>query len=166
LQPNELPLRPGFGTVGKDIKLRANFFPVKVPKGPLFEYNVSISPAASVKRVKRRIFQLAEQTPEWRRNGLKDNFAHDHSQKLITARKLPQPLNIKVRFYDEDEGGPKAGGKEYVLTLEFSGDLNMQNLHKCAVPYEHILWLTVRSLVIWRVRHNTDITTSCPLSQL
>jgi len=136
LQPNELPLRPGFGKVGKDIKLRANFFPVKVPKTPLFEYNVSISPATSIKRMKRRIFQIAEQTPSWSR--LKGNVAHDHSQKLITAKKLPQPLNIKVPFYDEDEDGPKEGGKEYTLTIEFSGNLDMQSLHKCAVLPESL----------------------------
>jgi hypothetical protein len=116
--------------------------------------------------VKRRIFQLAEQTPEWKRNGLKDNVAHDHSQKLITAKKLPQPMNIRVPFYDEDEDGPKAGGKEYVLTLEFSGDLDMQNLHKCAVLHECLAWLTVRSLVIWRVLHNIEITISCPSFRL
>lgn len=128
-QSDDLPLRPGFGTIGKNIKLRANFFPVKVPKGPLFEYNVSISPTTTIRRVKRRIFQLAEQTADWTRSGLKGNVAHDHSQKLITAKRLPQPLTIRVPFYDEDEDGPKAGGKEYTLTIEFGGNLDMQNLH-------------------------------------
>jgi eukaryotic translation initiation factor 2C len=131
LQSDELPLRPGFGTAGKSIKLRANFFPVKVPKIPLFEYTVSISPTTTIRRVKRRIFQLAEETPDWKRHGLKGNVAHDHAQKLIAAKKLPQPLTIRVPFFDEDEDGPKEGGKEYTLTIEFSGNLDMQNLHKC-----------------------------------
>ena len=40
-----LPLRPGFGTEGKVIKFRTNLFPVRVPTGPLYEYNVKITPA-------------------------------------------------------------------------------------------------------------------------
>jgi hypothetical protein len=118
--------------VGKNIKLRANFFAVKVPKVPLFEYTVSISPTTTIRRAKRQISQLAEQTSDWSRNGLKGNAAHDHSQKLITAKKLRQPLTIQVPFYDEDEEGPQKGGKEYTLTIEFSGNLDMQSLHKCA----------------------------------
>ncbi|PPQ77920.1 hypothetical protein CVT25_015395 [Psilocybe cyanescens] len=132
LRPKELPLRPGFGTVGKPIKLRANFFPVKVPKGPLYEYDVAISPVAgtAIKRVKRRIFQLAEQTPDWAAKGLRGSVAHDHSSKLISSKQLPQPLTITVPFYDEDEPGPKAGGKEYTLTIGFIQNIDTSSLVK------------------------------------
>ena len=118
--PNELPVRPGFGTEGRPIKLRANFFPIKIRSSTYFEYDVAISPVAgtAIRRVKRRIFQLAEQTPDWERFGLKNNVAHDHSAKLISAKALPQPLSIRIPFYDEDEQ-PKAGGKEYTLTITF-----------------------------------------------
>ena len=130
IKPNELPLRPNFGTVGIPIKLRANFFPVKVPKGPFYEYEVSISPVAgtAIRRVKRRIFQLAEQSPQWAASGLRGNVAHDHSSKLIAAKKLPQPLSIPVPFYDEDEQGPKQGGKQYTLTIEYQRDIDFQSL--------------------------------------
>ncbi|TFK31811.1 argonaute-like protein [Crucibulum laeve] len=130
LHSTELPLRPDFGKVGKHIKLRANFFPVKVPKGPFFEYEVTLSPVAgtAIRRVKRRIFQLAEQSPDWTRFGLKGIVAHDHSAKLIAAKKLPQPLAIHVPFYDEDEDGPKPGGKEYTLTISFIQNIDMTRL--------------------------------------
>ncbi|KAF8065231.1 argonaute-like protein [Lyophyllum atratum] len=130
LERDDLPLRPDFGTKGKQIKLRANFFPVKVPKGPLYEYEVTITPTmnTTMRRVKRRIFQLAEQTRDWARKGLQGNVAHDHSTKLIAAKQLPQPLTITVPYYDEDEDGPKAGGKEYVLTIEFSRNIDTQGL--------------------------------------
>lgn len=130
IKPNELPLRPNFGTVGTPIKLRANFFPVKVPKGPFYEYEVSISPVAgtAIRRVKRRIFQLAEQSPQWTASGLRNNVAHDHSSKLIAAKKLPQPLSIAVPFYDEDEQGPRQGGKQYTLTIEYQRDIEFQSL--------------------------------------
>lgn len=132
IKPNELPLRPGFGTVGRPITLRANFFPVKVPKGPLFEYDVSISPVAgtAIRRVKRRIFQLAEQSPDWSTHGLRGVVAHDHSSKLISAKQLPQPLSIRVPFYDEDEDGPRADGKEYTLTIQFIQNIDTSALVK------------------------------------
>lgn len=118
---NELPIRPDFGTIGKAIKLRANFFPVKVPKGPLYEYDVSIHPTANTanRRVKRRIFQLAEQTPDWNKFGLRGVVAHDHASKLISSKSLPERLVIRVPWYEEDEAGPQPHGKEYTLTIEF-----------------------------------------------
>ncbi|KAF9467172.1 argonaute-like protein [Collybia nuda] len=127
---DELPLRPDFGTQGKVIKLRANFFAVKVPKIPFFEYDVTISPAMGTanRRVKRRIFQLAEQTTDWTRNLLKGNVAHDHASKLIAAKQLPQPLVIRVPYFDEDEDGPKPGGKEYTLTIEYARNVDTQSL--------------------------------------
>ncbi|KAG6865176.1 hypothetical protein C0991_004724, partial [Blastosporella zonata] len=127
---DDLPLRPDFGTKGRPVKLRANFFPVKIPKRPLYEYEVTISPAAktTMRRVRRRIFQLAEQSRDWARKGLQGNVAHDHASKLISAKKLDQPLTIKVPYFDEDEDGPKAGGPQYVLTIEFSRDIDTQGL--------------------------------------
>lgn len=73
--------------------------------------------------------------------------AHDHASKLIAARQLPQPLEIKVPFTDEDEEGQpapqqqtkggkpgKKGGKkkveEYVLTIKFVQEIETQSLLK------------------------------------
>ncbi|THH27194.1 hypothetical protein EUX98_g6995 [Antrodiella citrinella] len=146
LQDTDLPIRPDFGTVGKAIKLRTNFFPVKVPKGPLYEYEVTITPATTVKRLRRRIFQLAENTTDWANAGMTRTVAHDHASKLIAARSLPQPLEIKVPFTEEDEGeiiappqpakggkpGKKGGGpkkpQEYVLTINFVQELETESL--------------------------------------
>ncbi|KAF9011911.1 argonaute-like protein [Cyathus striatus] len=130
VHPSELPLRPGFGTVGKVIKLRANFFPVKIGDEPVYEYEVAISPAAgtAARRVKRRIFQLAEQTSDWSRHGLTGRVAHDHSAKLIAAEKLPQPLSIFVRYYDEDQSGPTEDSREYALTISFIQPIEKRRL--------------------------------------
>ncbi|KAI6038599.1 Piwi-domain-containing protein [Pisolithus marmoratus] len=126
--PDEMPLRPDFGTAGTEIKLRANFFPVRIPKDvPLYEYDVAIAPTAgtSSRRVKRRIYQLAEQTPAWRQAGLHGQVAHDNSTKLIAAKRLPEPLTIRVPYYDEDERGPPAtGGKEYTMTIKFIQEID------------------------------------------
>ena len=133
LNPNELPLRPGFGTAGTSIKLRTNFFPVLFnPNKSFFEYNVIIHPTAgtAIRRVKRRIFQLAENSSDWADFGLRGIVAHDYSSKLIASKELPQPLVIKIQYFDEDEAGPKSGSKEYTLTIEFIQPIDTSALAK------------------------------------
>jgi len=133
LNPNELPLRPGFGTAGTAIKLRTNFFPVLFnPNRSFFEYNVVIHPVAgtAIRRVRRRIFQLAELSTDWANFGLRGIVAHDYSSKVISSKELPQPLVVKVQFFDEDESGPKPGGKEYSLTFEFIQTIDTSSLAK------------------------------------
>jgi eukaryotic translation initiation factor 2C len=147
------------------VKLRANFFPVKVPKRPLYEYDVAITPTAgtTVRRVRRRIFQLAESSREWATSGLKGLVAHDHSSKLIAAKQLPQPLTVKVAFYEEDEDGPKAGGKEYTLTIKFIQTLETQSLLKC-VLFGH-MWHLADPLLIQAISegsHSIVVTIYCP----
>lgn len=126
----ELPARPGYGTVGKQISMRANFFPVKVPKIPLYEYDVAITPKAKelAKRIKKRIFELAEQTQDWTARGLKGKVAHDSSAKLISSTQLEQPLAINILYYDEDEDPPTTGGKVYVMELKYIQAINTSDL--------------------------------------
>lgn len=123
LNDNELPSRPGFGTKGKPIKLRSNFFPLSLSptNATMYEYDVAITPAAgtAARRVKRRIFQLAELTTEWH-GGLRGVVAHDHASKVIASKQLSQPLSLAVRFYDEDEAGPSAAATTYTLTFTFT----------------------------------------------
>ncbi|KAI0768207.1 Piwi domain-containing protein [Trametes elegans] len=127
-----MPSRPGFGTVGLPITLRSNFFPVRVPKGPIFEYDVAVDPAANHRRLRRRIFQLAEQTDEWKKAGLTGTVAHDHSAKLFAATKLPQPLEIKVLYTEEggQEEQQRREPKEYVMNIKFVHPLETQSLVK------------------------------------
>ena len=135
IKPSDLPPRPDFGTVGPTFKLRTNFFPVKLPKKTLFEYDIAITPGVAIKRVKRRIFQLAEATDDWTKHGLKGKVAHDFASKLVAVSKLPDPLVIKIIFSDEDEDlkekekdKKKQKPKEYTLTFKFVKDLDTSNL--------------------------------------
>ena len=87
----------------------------------------------SVKRVKRLIFQLAEQTNGWAQAGLRGRVAHDYSSKFIAADKLTQPLQIRVPFVDEDAPIPQRQAtwstpKEYVLTIEYIREIETQSL--------------------------------------
>ena len=117
---------------GKPIKLRTNFFPIRVPKGPLYEYDISISPeqGLSSRRIKRRIFQLAENTQDWALNGLKDRVAHDSSAKMVAANVLPQPLTINVPYFEEDDESGVAQGKEYTLTIRYIQPIETDGLQQ------------------------------------
>jgi len=132
LKPQDLPVRPGFGIKGTPVKLRANYFPVRIPRSDIFEYEVVISPAAgtAARRVKRRIFQLAEQTNDWTTKGLRGFVAHDHAAKLIAAKQLVQPLTIDIVYFDEDEAGPNERSKKYRLTIKFIQALDMKHVHE------------------------------------
>ena len=126
LRSNDLPLRPGWGAAGTPVKLRSNFFAVRVPKGPLCEYDIKIAPAASVNRVKRRIFELLERETDWAR--YKVGVAHDSSTKLIACRRLPQPLRFDITYYDDDEEGPRDNAKVYNVEFIFVQDIDMSSL--------------------------------------
>ena len=124
----DLPLRPGFGTAGRQITLRANFFPVRVPKGPIYDYSVEISPKTDFNRIKARLFFLLEQSPVFAQ--FKNHIAHDGTQRLISARQLPQPLDVQISFYEDGETGPQLDGKTYVVSITHVRDLDTNELTK------------------------------------
>lgn len=127
LKFDDLPLRPGLGSLGAPIKLRSNFFAVRVPRGPLCEYDVKISPAVSVRRVKRRIFELLEQVPEYQR--FRGGVAHDFSAKLIAVRRLPENTNFTVTYSEEDDSpAARSAKKEYVLEMNYIQDMDLSVL--------------------------------------
>lgn len=137
------PFRPDFGILGKPIYLRANFFPMNVPERPLYEYDMKISPDPKERQLRRRLFQLLEQTPDWLQHGLVNAVAHDHSKKLISTNELVQPLAIKLPYPEEPEPkvreGPKLRWetgksvekvKEYTIAFEFTQIIDTKALSK------------------------------------
>ena len=122
----ERPLRPGYGTVGTPVTLRANFFAVKVPQGPVYDYTVAISPSTDVNRLKARIFQLLELSSVGKAH--LPYIAHDRSQRLVSARKLPQPLDIHIPYYDDHQDGPQPKAKVYTVSITFQRELDPRQL--------------------------------------
>ncbi|KAH0580660.1 Protein argonaute 1B [Termitomyces sp. J132] len=120
------PLRPGYGTLGIPITLRANFFPVKLPKGPFYDYVVEISPKTDINRIKARIFELLEQNSTCAPH--LPYIAHDRSQRLVSARKLPQPMDIQVPFFEPPDTSPRSGAKVYMVSIRFERELNPARL--------------------------------------
>lgn len=127
---NGLPLRPDFGTQGRDILLRANYFPVRV-QGRIYRYSAAITlPDKKLSRpVKHRVFELAEQSVDWQQAGMTGHVAHDNAEKLVASILLPQPLTIRGIYYDEREDGPPSeGGIEYSLALTFEEEVDQRIL--------------------------------------
>lgn len=101
--------------------MRANFFTIRLPKDPIYDYTVKITPDPS-RGIKERIFQLLEAHP--RISPLARFIAHDKSDRLVSARQLEQPLEVTIDH--TDEGAPTATAKPYqvVLTLKHTLDPN------------------------------------------
>jgi len=132
INDNDLPLRPGYGLSGKQVALRTNFFPVTFPKGPFYEYQISITPSVSSNLMKRRIIKLAEDTLLWQSN-LAGHAVHDHSSRLIACQRLSDTLTVSVLWYPEDKRPPAPGSPpppEYTITFNFVRELEMDSLEK------------------------------------
>jgi eukaryotic translation initiation factor 2C len=126
----EMLTRPGWGTLGVPTHLRSNFFTVKLPKGPFYDYSVTItdvtpktvdnggkggkggkgrgkprsgddSPTNIKAPIKKRIFELLEEDKLFER--YKSFVVHDYSQRIVAAKELPQPLKLTITFREEDE---------------------------------------------------------------
>lgn len=50
------PSRPDFGTMGRTIKLQANFFEMEIPKLEVYHYDIDIKPDKCPRRVNRCVF--------------------------------------------------------------------------------------------------------------
>jgi eukaryotic translation initiation factor 2C len=145
---HELPPRPGYGKLGREITLRANFFAVKVPKGPIYDYHVEIAPKTDINRLKNRIFDLLEKHPICA--PFLGHIAHDRNQRLVSAKRLPQPLEVSITFYEDGQPGPVKDAKVYTVTIAFIRELDMSELTKYGHSPAHPNLSSYRtSLGIW-----------------
>lgn len=103
---------PGWGTQGQPGIVRANFFTIRLPKDPIYDYTVKITPDPN-KWVKERIFQLLMRHP--RISPLARFIVHDKSERLVSARQLELPLEVTIDH--ADEGAPAASAKPYQVKL-------------------------------------------------
>ncbi|KAF9530114.1 argonaute-like protein [Crepidotus variabilis] len=161
----ERPLRPGFGTLGNPITLRANFFAVRLPKGPVFDYVVEIAPTTDINRIKGRIFQLLEMSNELQPHV--PYIAHDRSQRLVSSRKLPQPndnaLVVPIRFYDADEKGPGPKSVMYNVSIKFERELDPGQMTKYMegnpqyIDYDPLPLVSALNLVLQHHANRTGV---------
>ncbi|KAJ6554204.1 Piwi domain-containing protein [Mycena capillaripes] len=122
------PLRPGYGTAGRAITLKANFFHLRGLRGPIFDYAVEIRPKPDSNRLKARIFDLLEMSDVFA--AFMGHIAHDGNQRLVSAQKLPQPLDIVIPFCEDGEAEPRPGATVYTISIIFTGELDVEALTK------------------------------------
>ncbi|KAI0313099.1 hypothetical protein OF83DRAFT_581405 [Amylostereum chailletii] len=126
----ERPVRPGYGSAGRAVVVRANFFPVNLSKDKFYEYNVEISPEPKSQKshVKRRVLDLFQKSNEV--SQYSSAIVHDGSQRLFAARKLPQSLSGSVGFYEKGDKGPPPNAEMYTVTVKFVKELAMGPLKR------------------------------------
>jgi eukaryotic translation initiation factor 2C len=126
----ERPARPGYGTAGRAVALRANFFALESMPDMIYEYIVQITPEPKSQkpRVKRRVLALFEQTP-----GLRpyiNDIAHDGAQRLISSKPLPDEISGTVLFYEDGDQRPPRDADEYNVAITFFKELSTEPLKR------------------------------------
>lgn len=125
------PRRPSWGTTGTAVTLRSNHFAITYSNAKLYDYTVKIEPKPTIRRIRRRIFQLVEDAPEFA--PFKNHVVHDSGGRLISSRPLPIPpngLDVVIRHYDEDEQGPGPRSPLYVVSIAYNTQLEPEHLNK------------------------------------
>jgi eukaryotic translation initiation factor 2C len=131
----ERPSRPGYGTVGRVVALRSNFFGVECSLDTIYEYVVKVTPEPKSQkaRVKRRVLALFEQLPVM--HPYVNQIAHDSAQRLVAACPLPEPLRESVTFFEEGDNRPTREAAKYTVEVLFSKELSTAPLKRSvAVP--------------------------------
>ncbi|KAG8933796.1 hypothetical protein FRC01_007042, partial [Tulasnella sp. 417] len=124
------PHRPGWGTAGTPVTMRTNHFAITYPAAKLFDYTVKMEPRAKIRRIRKRVWQLLEEAPEFL--PFKNHIVHDSGARIISSRYLPLPpngLNVSIRHYDEDEDGPDENSVVYTLNITFNTQLDTNDLN-------------------------------------
>jgi hypothetical protein len=85
-----MPVRPGYCTLGTGAWVRANFFPVKLPTGNIYKYDVKIEPAVKNARKAKRLYEILENHDAF--NQYASCTATDYSKTIVSLK----PLNPKA----------------------------------------------------------------------
>ncbi len=104
---SNLPERPGYGTLGRQIILRTNYFHL-LPRADkkIFKYSVEILPEVTAARKKRRIFELLLQnSPPIAAIG--HGVATDYSSTMLTSKELDLGADgrreVPLIYYDKED---------------------------------------------------------------
>ena len=137
------PARPGYGTAGRVVALRANFFALEHLPETIYEYVVQITPEPKSQkpRVKRRVLALFEQLPDLR--PFVNDIAHDGAQRLVASKPLPEPLHGIVVFCEEGDARPPRDADKYTVEVSFFKELSTEPL-KRSVRYLDVVLRCMR----------------------
>uniref|UniRef100_A0A8C6UKA7 Argonaute 3 n=1 Tax=Neogobius melanostomus TaxID=47308 RepID=A0A8C6UKA7_9GOBI len=117
-----MPRRPGYGTMGKPIKLLANCFQVEIPKMDVYLYEVDIKPDKCPRRVNREVVDSMVQHFKVTIFGDR-RPVYDGKRSLYTANPLPVDLDVTL---------PGEGGKDrpFKVSIKFVSLVSWHMLHE------------------------------------
>ncbi|KAJ3042709.1 hypothetical protein HDV00_006766 [Rhizophlyctis rosea] len=130
------PRRPGFGTTGRTIQVRTNFFPVlSLPGQDIIQYEVHVAPDANP-RTNRRLYALWE---DLNSNGILKNTkpVYDGRKYIYAPRALPlkdNQANFTLELPDEEEDLTRPrqyrrGPRKFRVSIRKIAEINMRRLH-------------------------------------
>lgn len=132
VQPLTLARRPGYGTRGREVILRTNYFELDTKAGndvELYRYHVQIQPELTGFRRRRAMTLLLEQPGL---QGGKSLIASDYRSIIVTPQLIPgfqgDSKSFSFKYFDEDEKTPSENAKLLVLNVKFVKKVNVSGL--------------------------------------
>ncbi|KAL6566896.1 argonaute 5 [Orobanche minor] len=143
------PARPGFGSFGRKITVKANHFVVAVADRDLSHYDVSISPEVTSKKVCRLIMNQLVTSFHASHLG-KRKLAYDGRKSCYAAGELPfKSKDFVVKLADNDGGGGARREREFKVSIKFASKADLHHLQQFIkgrqldVPQETLQFLDV-----------------------
>ncbi|KZV47182.1 protein argonaute 5 [Dorcoceras hygrometricum] len=122
------PARPGFGTTGQKVLVRANHFLVQVSNKDLHHYDVSITPEVSSKSVCRLIMRELVKCYYTSHLG-KRMLAYDGRKSAYTAGQLPfASKDFVVKLVSEDRADRRE--REFKVSIKFASKADLHHLQQ------------------------------------
>ena len=112
----DMVVRPGFGSRGAPITLRANMFQLNYPQDvTLYDYAIKVQPNPDSEEidVRKHVVGLFEKSREM--SPFQQGIALDGSHRLVAKAPLPNGLSVKVAVRLNEGGRPS--DKPYTVTL-------------------------------------------------
>ncbi|CAM9566714.1 protein argonaute-2-like isoform X2 [Petromyzon marinus] len=138
------PLRPSLGSLGRTIRLQANFFQVDIPKGFLQHYEVEVKPDKCPRRVNREV--VLHMVQHYKQIFGERKPVYDGRQNLYTATPLPigwDRVELEVTLPGEGRD------RKFSVSLRWVASVSLQMLSEAlagessSVPYDAVLALDV-----------------------
>jgi len=136
---NSLVVRGDPGNIGSQVSLLTNYFPLKLPSGPFYQYAVSITPECPNKRLCYSLIVQHEKE-------FKDkNFVYDGQSMLFTQ----QPLNKDKRDINLVSTASYSNEK-YQVNIQFVSEISSNEMSSSVAQLFNILFR--RSLALLKLQ--------------
>lgn len=126
----QLPTRPGFGTLGRKVVAWANYVELATESDlPRHRYDMSVDPAVVGRKLKQIVCQLLE-SPEL--EAFRDVIVSDFKSTLISGKELggKKEIFIQILYRREGYDEPRPDAPTYTVRLRLTNTLTVGDLVK------------------------------------